>query len=370
MKKFLSLILGVLMIFSFPIVSEAEKVSGSGFVFVPDKGVIDMTKTKTTKEFQLRDPCVLVYGQKYFMYGTGAANGPGYGCYVSEDLVNWAGPVNVFSAPPGFAGVRDFWAPECHYYNGKFYLFATYYSSVTNHRGVSIFRAESPLGPFEEISDSHVTPKDWDSIDGTLYIDENNQPWMVFVHEWTSIENGIGEMAAARLSSDLTHFISKPIKLFGAKEAPWSSGGITDGPWMYRNKKGELLMLWSNSTVTGYSVGVAKSSDGTVSGKWKQQFMSLYCKDCYNDLDGGHGMIFTALDGKMYLSIHSPNGSTPEHPTEAIFVELEEVNGKLIAKDEYTGRDGFKNLIVNWFYTFIYSVKNFFKNLKYFEFNI
>ena len=118
------------------------------FVYQFDPSVVDMTNTRKTSEIVIRDPFVLVYGGKYFMYGTGAASGPGYGCYVSEDLENWAGLVNVFTAPAGFDGVNCFWAPECHYYRGSFYLFATYFSQSTQHRGVSIFKAESPLGPF------------------------------------------------------------------------------------------------------------------------------------------------------------------------------------------------------------------------------
>ena len=97
--------------------------------------------------------------------------------------------------------------------NGVYYMFASYYSSKTNHRGCAILKSKSPEGPFNELTNGHITPSDWDAIDGTLYVDEDNQPWMVFVREWTSTEDKIGRMAAARLSEDLTHFISEPIEL-------------------------------------------------------------------------------------------------------------------------------------------------------------
>lgn len=279
-------------------------------MYMPDISEIDMGKTKRTEEIFLRDPCVLVYEGYYFMYGTGAAAGLGYGCYVSTDLENWAGPVNVFSAPAGFDGINNFWAPECHYYKGSFYLFATYLSAFTGHRGVSIFKADNPLGPFEEITNGHITPHEWDAIDGTLFVDQSGQPWMVFVHEWTNTANGIGDMSAAKLSEDLTHFISEPVILFTADKLPsGSSNRVTDGPWLHTSSTGELLMIWSGFTDKGYCVATARSKNGKIDGSWKQNSRLLYKKNNKEyAYDGGHGMMFTDLQGRLMLAIHSPNG--------------------------------------------------------------
>lgn len=139
---------------------------------------IDTSHGVDVGDIVIRDPFVLVSGGIYYMYGTGASTAAGYGCYVSLDLETWYGPVNVFEAKEGFDGVNCFWAPECHYYNGKYYLLASYGSASTGHRGTSVFRSSSPLGPFEEISDGHITPHGWDSIDGTLYV-EDGVPYMV-----------------------------------------------------------------------------------------------------------------------------------------------------------------------------------------------
>ncbi|MEI6578798.1 MAG: glycoside hydrolase family 43 protein [Eubacteriales bacterium] len=300
-------------------VSAGDKPS----VFEIDPSVVDMTNTRKTSEIIIRDPFVLVYGQKYFMYGTGASSGPGYGCYVSEDLENWTGPVNVFSAPAEFDGINCFWAPECHFYQGRFYLFATYFSQATQHRGVSVFKSESPLGPFEEISAGHITPHDWDSIDGTLYIDNDGQPWMVFVHEWTSMPDHTGAMAAAKLSDDLSRFISDPIQLFKAKDPIWTDKGVTDGPFMYRTKTGKLLMLWSNGDVNGnYCVGIAKSRNSEITGTWAHGFEPFYSVNRYFDTDGGHAMMFTDLNGRLLLCMHSPNRSDATTHETATFLEI------------------------------------------------
>lgn len=284
----------------------------------------DFVFDKKTESINIRDPFVLPYDGLYYMYGTGAAQGNGYGCYVSRDLENWAGPFNVFSAPDDFDGDGCFWAPECHYYNGKFYLLATYHSKTTGYRGTSVFEADSPLGEFKEISDGHITPHNADSIDGTLYVDEQGQPWMVYVGEWTATEDGIGRMMAAKLSSDLSSFISEPEELFKATDAPWSSSFVTDGPFLYKTRTGKLLMLWSNGSPEGYCVGLAESLDGTPNGEWRQQFSRLYMKTfSYVDgvsYNGGHGMLFETFDGRLMLVIHSPNGRTTNEKTgETVF---------------------------------------------------
>ncbi|MBR5773081.1 MAG: family 43 glycosylhydrolase, partial [Clostridia bacterium] len=191
---------------------------------------------------RVRDPFVLEYKGVYYMYGTGLAQ-DGYGCVYSSDLSSWSDSVRVYEPQGKCDGEGDWWAPECHYYKGSFYLFATYRSAATGKRGVGIFRSPDPLGPFEIITDGHITPKETDSIDGTLYVDDLGQPWMVYVSEWTSAEDGIGSMMAAKLSDDLTSFISEPILLFRATDGSPKNGFVTDGPFLYKTKSGRLIML-------------------------------------------------------------------------------------------------------------------------------
>lgn len=312
----------------------------------------DAAETRTS--VGVRDPFVLEVNGTYYMYGTGL-RWPGYGCVKSTDLKNWSSPVGVFVPPADFDGNGDWWAPECHFYNGNYYLFATYHSSKSDKRGVGIFRSASPEGPFELISDGHITPKEKDAIDGTLYVDEEGQPWMVYVGEWTSNEDGIGNMMAAKLSDDLTHFISDPVLLFRADAPVWAEGNITDGPFLYKTKSGRLLMLWSNGDRNGYCVGIAYSSDGTVGGRWYQQSTVLYT-GARKAPDGGHGMIFTSPDGKLMLSVHSPNSAKENLPTTAVFAELEDIGCTVILKEN-------SNFFSRLFYKFYYLSADFFHAL-------
>ena len=283
----------------------------------------------------LRDPFVFRDGSSYYVYGTGVGIGNWndciWACYKSTNglLGEWKMTDEPVYERPREAE-KQFWAPEVHKYNGKYYMIASYYSSVTGHRGCSILRADSPEGKFVEITNGHITPRDWDAIDGTLYVDEDGASWLVFVHEWTSTDDKIGRMAVARLSEDLTHFVSEPKDVFCAKDPEWANSGCTDGPFMYRTEGGELLMLWSTFEGRDYCVVTARSKNGKVDGEWTHDDTPLFSKELADGKDGGHGMIFTDENGDMYLSIHSPNHPSEEEKEEVVFVPVKEENGTLV----------------------------------------
>ena len=81
---------------------------------------------------------------------------------------------------------------------------------------------------------------------------------------------------------------------------------VTDGPFLHRAADGRLLMLWSSFGDSGYALGVATSESGRVRGPWRQAEHALFPED------GGHGMVFRALDGTLYLTVHQPNDTPNE----------------------------------------------------------
>jgi hypothetical protein len=74
---------------------------------------------------------------------------------------------------------------------------------------------------------------------------------------------------------------------------------------------------------------MAYSKDGKVDGEWIQIEEPLFTKEISGKYDGGHGMLFEA-DGKMYLSIHSPNNLSGGLSEEAVFLPVKERNGFLM----------------------------------------
>lgn len=270
----------------------------------------------------VRDPFVLLHGGVYYMYTTW------WQLYISDRLDGgWLGPYTCVTPPDGYDG--DPWAPEVYAYGGAFYMFASYHSSATGSRGCAVFRAERPDGPFTQVSDGHVTPHGADAIDGTLYVDEDGQPWMVWCGEHTGTPDRVGRMLCAPMSRDLTHLTAAPTELFRADDAPWATNTVTDGCFLYRCADGTLLMLWSNRDDGGYCVGVAVSDSGKVTGPWRQENDRLYTRSLTGRYDGGHGMLFRDKAGALWMAIHSPNSPSAGRQEMPVFIPLTEEDGRL-----------------------------------------
>ena len=79
-------------------------------------------------------------------------------------------------------------------------------------------------------------------------------------------------------------------------------------------------MLWSNWDCAGYCVGIARSDNGRVDGKWSQDKALLYSKAMTGDYDGGHGMLFRDREGRTLLALHRPNRPLEERP---VFLPVE-----------------------------------------------
>lgn len=269
-------------------------------------------------EINIRDPFILTHNGKYYMYGTRAKNTwervplytQGFDVYVSDDLENWSDPKPIFEYYDGFWGQTQFWAPEVHKYNDKFYLLASF-TADGYHRGTAIFECDTPDGAFKEHSKGAVTPKDWECLDGTLYV-ENDTPYIVFCHEWTQIKNG--EVCALELTKDLKKAVGEPITLWSAGDAPWADdirgngSYVTDGPYLIKKQNGDLLCIWSSFSKGEYVEAISRSSTGSIKGKWTIDNNLLYEKN------GGHGMIFTDLNGNINFVYHSPNETPNERP--------------------------------------------------------
>ncbi len=270
-------------------------------------------------DIHIRDPFIMPLDGMYYLYGTrqnGSLTfnfkGKGLDVYTSTDLENWSEAHECFTKPADFWADEDFWAPEVHAWRGAFYMFVSF-KTKGRCRGTQILRSQSPMGPFVPISDGPVTPRDWECLDGTFFVDGDGKPWMVFCHEWVQI--GTGTVCALPLTDDLTAPAGEAITLFAANEPAWVAGinekgdTVTDGPFLYRSKAGRLMMIWSSfSEGFNYAQALAVSESGRITGPWRHAPQPLANKD------SGHGMLFTAFDGRQYLVLHRPNNPPMERP--------------------------------------------------------
>ena len=280
------------------------------------------------KKIRIRDPFILLEGGRYYMYARYMGVG-GFSVRVSDDLVEWSDEKPVFLNSGSFWATQDFWAPEVHKYNGRFYLFATM-KSDRHHRGTQIFVCDTPDGIFEPLSEYPQTPLDWECLDGTLYV-EDGIPYMIFCHEWTQC--GYGEMCYVRLSDDLSRAVGEPKLMFRANEPEWAvscvhdrPGFVTDGPFMHRVSDGRLMMIWSSFRKKGagnaYVEAMAYSDNGRLDGNW------IHAPRLLMSDNGGHGMLFLDKSGDMRMVLHAPN-MRPFERAEILIVRENKEDGLL-----------------------------------------
>lgn len=272
--------------------------------------------TYTLEQIHWRDNCVLpdpVSGE-YIMVGPA---GRSVKSYKSRDLIHWEGPTVIYTAPDDVWGdirINSIWAPELHYYKGKYYLFQTFdtseklpeqwrnwYHTGRVMRGSQVLVSDSPYGPFKTFAPHATLPSDMMTIDGTLWV-EDGVPYMVYCHEWVQVTDGA--VGYVRLKDDLSDMDGEPKNLFRAsyvnhswgKVIPPDGGGyVTDGPYLCKGKTGKLYMIWT----TNNSCGIAISDSGKIAGPWRQQDEALM-------VGAGHGMIFRSFDGRLMLALHAP----------------------------------------------------------------
>lgn len=278
------------------------------------------------EDIKIRDPFILADAKtkKYYLYGTTEYyQGIGFYCFLSDDLISWDGPIKVFEPPVDFWGTEDYWAPEVHIYHDGYYMFATFKGK--NHaRSTLILSSSSPCGPFK-IHSSLITPKDWECLDGTLYVDKEDNPYMIFCHEWLQVEDGT--ICAISLSKDLKNAIGEPVLLFRGSDAKWSENPnwypkpihVTDGPFVFE-KNGVHALLWSSFGKENYRIGVAYPKDSFVKSDYVQEEQALPIKS------GGHGMIFSSFENKDYLIVHVNNESQGKECPKIIPITFQ--NGK------------------------------------------
>lgn len=315
-------------------------------------GIVSELQAQSIKleDIRVRDPFILVdqKSKTYYLYAqmqnrlNSTPSEVGVEVYRSKDLKSWEAPKPVFEAPADFWGRKAVWAPEVHEYKGNYYLFVTFTSYDTLDtpgrstapqwkRGTQILKSSSPEGPFELISEGSQTPEEWMSLDGSLWV-EDGQPYMVFCHEWAQIKDGTIDLV--KLSDDLSRPISTPIQLFSTTDILWVKslkelghphhGYVTDGNFVYKTKDEKLVMIWSTFGPEGYALIQAVSDNGKISGPWRQVIEPIFKKD------GGHGMIFTDLQGKLMLSFHQPNKGKLER---AQFFEIVDLGDRIALKE-------------------------------------
>jgi arabinan endo-1,5-alpha-L-arabinosidase len=293
-------------------------------------------------QLNVDNPCILADRQsrRYYLYSRVFACGltprerPGTGstfyAVCSEDLLHWSDPILVFEQDDFWAS-EAYHAPEVHFWQGRYYLIATF-SAPGRLRRCQALVADSPLGPFRPIHQEPLTPPAWSCQDGTLFVDRDGQPWLIFCHDWVQVYDG--QICALPLTDDLGAAAGCAAILFRASDAAWTDdpvytigdgGGVTCGPWLHPLADGSLALLWSGGSPRGFAVGLARSPTGDIAGPWLQSPVPFFdpasqsggagtnrpAAACSGD--GGHVSLFRRLDDdRLILALATRTGRGPD----------------------------------------------------------
>lgn len=206
--------------------------------------------------------------------GCASASGNCFAQRVSTDLARWSEPVGyIFPTMPSWSDGSTAWAPEIHITNAGTYnaYFATRNKQGTLVVGVAV--AKQAAGPFEDVLGAPFIQAPSGScfgvIDPTFFRDHTGTQWVVFKEDGNSCGKPTN-IYAAMVDETGTIFKSGWVLMISNDPSSWE-GGCTEAPWVMRNETtGDLFLFYSGSyfNVPSYSIGVARSTSGSMLGPW------------------------------------------------------------------------------------------------------
>lgn len=304
------------------------------------------------KDIRVRDPFILPYEGKYYLYVTSGERSLSY--YVSDDLEHFTPGGVCFEIPEAFWAYKDVWAAEVHAYRGRFYLFVSLLAKKQAEgkpeavkvlgaayvRGTQIAVADTPCGPFIPLVDHPATPGGESDIDGSLLV-LDGRPYMIYSHDWpdnydSQKEAFVGEVCAVELSADLKEQVGRPFRLFASCDVPLSAQTPhilsdhlkrygSDAPFVQKLSDGRLFLTWSPYLNDNYVVLGAVSASGDIHGPWTH-----LPEPVFQD-NGGHAMFFRDNSDRLLMCLHAPEREMQER---VHLFEMKEQDGKLVIERE------------------------------------
>ncbi len=235
------------------------------------------------------DPSIVRVGEDYYMVNSSFIFFPCIPVSHSRDLIHWdvigyAITDLAYANLEGLEGGRGYWAPDISWYDGKFWITATYRlnDDPPVYRRQIVVSSEKPEGPYS--APAYIEE---DGIDPSLFNDEDGRRYMLLNRGARILE----------LSRDGTRQISEAQLLYYGdyKRAP-------EGPHLFRKDGYYYLLLAEGGTGTGHRVTIARSRE--LFGTYEpcphnpimiQQDPEAVLQRC------GHGDLVETADGRWYM---------------------------------------------------------------------
>lgn len=218
-------------------------------------------------------------------------------CYSSTDMVNWTDHGSPLSLKTFSWAVKDAWAGQCIYRNGKFYW---YVPMNAKGLGMSIGVAVSdrPTGPFVDAIGKPLVHSGNGDIDPTVFIDDDGQAYLYWGNPY---------LKYVKLNEDMISYsgdiVTVPLTKEGFnvryKDADKRPSAYEEGPWFYK-RKGLYYLLYPAGGVPEH---LAYSTSTGPTGPWKYQDTLMTIIKKGGAFTNHPGLI--DYKGKTYLFYHN-----------------------------------------------------------------
>lgn len=270
---------------------------------------------------------ILRYNGMYYMYmGSSNMGTDSLPCWRSEDLMHWS-PVDNGSNTPGTIAEDPrlyYTFPPCvKQYNGTFYMYL-YIKNDVIPQGNYILKANSPIGPFDFVTDSNGDPVCYTiedtslNIDCDIFIDDDETVYFMSGHV---DENFIGIRAFLMPTMDSVAYDDNS----WINIANTNIGGWTEGNGIFK-RDGNYYLMYTGSDIlkpgylTHYSVALGdawKNAFGTENRLNAAGFvhgldwpMGCETQDTFYSLGHATAILGPDMDG-LYYHYFSVNGVGP-----------------------------------------------------------
>lgn len=235
------------------------------------------------------DPSIVRVGTDYYMVNSSFIFFPCIPISHSKDLIHWEIIGHAITNPEwahldGLEGGRGYWAPDISYYEGRFYITATYRLNdvpPVYRRQIVVF-SDKPEGPYSE-----PVFIDEDGIDPSIFNDDDGRRYML-------LNRGA---RIFKLDKTATKKISDATLLYYGdhKRAP-------EGPHLYKKDGYYYLLEAEGGTGPGHRVTISRSKE--LFGNYEPcPYNPIMRQD---DPDAaiqrcGHGDLVDTPDGRWYM---------------------------------------------------------------------
>jgi beta-xylosidase len=265
---------------------------------------------------EVRDPCIIRDGDRYYvvftmhpfsarddkhMQDVDNGSSPGIRIYSSTDFTTWRDDgwlVKSAELPENCPYKHQFWAPEIHHCNGKFYIIFTASNwnakTFTLQEGYYAFIgvADTVTGPYR-----HITKIPNGPCDTTLFTDTQGDFYLAMPRRDISVQkvdlSALEQGTITRVGPEV-HVATSSSADIGAAVSP----DYLEGPWVERIAKRYVLFYAAAYKAEGYWTGVAYSDSP----------LGPYTKDPRGKIFlGGHLAVFDGPDNRKWFSYRGEN---------------------------------------------------------------